>query len=172
MTMAEGRKEAVMRGDDVRMVRAVALHVDDGFSTPVAAGGSQACEGERRLVAAVLEDAIACFQHHRFARRPSVRRLYEDAEAWLFGTDGGAFSFEDICQLLEIDADWLRAGLSAWEANPIVTVRAIASAGAKPHRMSRDASSDDARRLGAVARRHRTRRGHDHCRRQSASRMS
>lgn len=97
----------------VRAAARLALDASGGSAPLGAAGARRRCEGERRLLAAVLEDAIACFQHHRFATRPSTRRLFEDAEAWLFGPDGEPFSFESVCEVLAIDADWLRARLLA-----------------------------------------------------------
>jgi hypothetical protein len=48
-------------------------------------------EGERRLMIAVLEDAV------------------EDPDrSWLF-------SFQNICDVLDIDANYLRRGLHAWK---------------------------------------------------------
>jgi len=39
-------------------------------------------EPERRLVAALLEDAVECFQKHLRARDPKARQLFLDAEEW------------------------------------------------------------------------------------------
>jgi hypothetical protein len=67
---------------------------------------------ERALVAAVLLDAVECFLRHREATTRRHRRLFEDAEQWIFGTDGVApFSFEDVCDFLSVDADCLRTAL-------------------------------------------------------------
>jgi hypothetical protein len=78
--------------------------------------GPHTGEGERRLIAAVLEDAIDCFQRHRSATRPRLRRLFDDAEAWILSMEQQPFSFIYICHVLGFDADWLRAFRLACEA--------------------------------------------------------
>src|SRR6185295_2004975 len=72
-------------------------------------------EPERRLVIAVLQDAVDCFQKHLGARDRKARQLYQDAEEWICSDDRSwPFSFENVCDLLQINADYLRAGLLAW----------------------------------------------------------
>ncbi|MCK6554077.1 hypothetical protein L6Q96_05765 [Candidatus Binatia bacterium] len=74
-------------------------------------------DAEHELVVAVLQDAIDCFQKHLFARERKARQLYVDAEAWIMSDDRRwPFSFENICDLLDIDAPGLRAGLLRWKA--------------------------------------------------------
>lgn len=80
-------------------------------------------EGERRLIAAVLKDAIDCFQRFRLTRHPSLRRLYEDAEAWILSYETPPFSFVHICHVLGIDPDQLRARLLAREAERCAAAR-------------------------------------------------
>jgi len=66
--------------------------------------------GERRLMLAVLEDAIRTFL---LARRAGVprKRLLRDLE-WLESTSSAEpFAFETICDVLGIDASWLRRRL-------------------------------------------------------------
>lgn len=78
--------------------------------------GQSMLEGERRLMLAVLEDGVSCFQKYAGATRPRSRRLFQDAEDWLFGEDGGwPFSFESICAVLGIDADYFRERLKRWK---------------------------------------------------------
>jgi hypothetical protein len=116
--------------------------------------GDGRAEGERRLVAAMLEDAIACFQLHRLAMRPSKRRLFEDAEAWIMSEEMGPFSFEYVCNVLGFDADWIRRSLIAWETAMLdatrtrrVTVTNHAPASARLRRGARrDRSSHPMRR--------------------------
>jgi hypothetical protein len=67
---------------------------------------------ERRLLLAVLEDAVAMF--FRYRNDPSTRgkRLFRETQAWFASTNRtsvGAFEF--ICEHLNIDADYLRLGL-------------------------------------------------------------
>ncbi len=46
--------------------------------------GRSILEGERRLMLAILEDAIMCYQKYAGATRPRSRRLFQEAENWLF----------------------------------------------------------------------------------------
>ena len=56
-------------------------------------------EPEKRLLLAVLEDAIICFQKYFHAQDAKQRRLYEEAVSWIFaGGDDRAFSFENIAR--------------------------------------------------------------------------
>ncbi|MFI5396807.1 MAG: hypothetical protein ACHQ9S_14825 [Candidatus Binatia bacterium] len=73
-------------------------------------------EPERRLVVAVLEDAVECFQKHVRARDQKARQLFLDAEEWIGSEDRTwPFSFENICDLLQINAEYLRRGLIVWK---------------------------------------------------------
>jgi hypothetical protein len=73
-------------------------------------------EGERRLRIAVLEDAVHCYQKHVLATDPRGRQLFREAEEWIMERDGEGpgFSFEGICDVLGLDADYIRAGLQRW----------------------------------------------------------
>lgn len=71
--------------------------------------------GERRLIIAVLEDAINCFQKNLFARDNRGRRLFCEAENWLMSADRELpFAFENICEFLSLDAEYIRKGLCGW----------------------------------------------------------
>ena len=72
-------------------------------------------ERERLLMLAVLEDAIDCFQKFAQARDPRGEQMFEEAREWVNSTDRGwLFSFENICDTLEINADYVRRGLREW----------------------------------------------------------
>ena len=72
-------------------------------------------EPERRLVIAVLQDAVDCFQKHLHARDRKARQLFLDAEEWIMSEDRTwPFSFENVCDLLQINAEYLRRGLASW----------------------------------------------------------
>jgi hypothetical protein len=74
-------------------------------------------EPERRLMFAVLIDAIECFQRYRRAKSLMSRRLAEDAEAWIKSHDcKWPYSFEPICEVLNINPYYLRLGLMQWRA--------------------------------------------------------
>jgi len=74
-------------------------------------------EPERRLAVAVLQDAVECFQKYMDARDRKTRQLYLDAETWILSADRSwPFSFDNICDLLQIDPEYLRRGLLQWRA--------------------------------------------------------
>jgi len=74
-------------------------------------------DAEYELVVAVLQDAIDCFQKHLFARERKARQLFVDAEEWIMSADRRwPFSFENVCDLLDVDAACLRQGLVRWKA--------------------------------------------------------
>jgi hypothetical protein len=79
-------------------------------------GSDAAFQPEKRLMLAVLEEAIATFQRHATADSRRSRRLVEDVEAWVAGTDGDwPFSFDNICAALDLDAGCLRTGMERWK---------------------------------------------------------
>jgi len=68
-----------------------------------------------RLMFAVLNDAIRCYQTNVGMQRPHARRLFAETKEWLFRLPGDApFSFESICEVLQIDAPRLRLALLRW----------------------------------------------------------
>jgi hypothetical protein len=70
-------------------------------------------EGERKLLFAVLEDAIRCYLKHRDAgERALGNPEFVEAAEWLSSDDDGPFAFVNICEALGIDADRLRSGIS------------------------------------------------------------
>ena len=72
-------------------------------------------EPERRLVLAILQDAIECYQKHLFTQDHKAHQLFADAEEWLLSEDREYyFSFENVCDLLEINPEFLRRGLVEW----------------------------------------------------------
>jgi hypothetical protein len=72
-------------------------------------------EGEKRLMLAVLEEAVQCFQEYVLATRPREKRLFQEAEEWILekGSDY-IFSFENICETLQLHPDHVRQGLVCW----------------------------------------------------------
>ena len=72
-------------------------------------------ESEKKLMLAVLEDAIASFQKYYFAHNKKGKELFREAEEWIIEEkDYRLFSFTSICELLEISPDYLRRGLLQW----------------------------------------------------------
>lgn len=74
--------------------------------------GRKFLEGERKLMLAVLEDAIDCLQLRGKRTKPIKRQLFQESLDWVKRKDDNdLFSFENICQTLGIDASKLRSGL-------------------------------------------------------------
>ena len=73
-----------------------------------------------RLLLAVLEDAIHCFQRNLQAKRGQRRVVFREVKEWLFDTNGKAFmSFPVICESLGIEAPLLRRHLRQWEVRTL-----------------------------------------------------
>ena len=71
---------------------------------------------EKRLMLAVMEDAIATFQKSLPEVNRRQRRLLRETEEWIQSTDTSwPFSFENICAALDIEMDYLRKGLFKWK---------------------------------------------------------
>ncbi len=71
--------------------------------------------GEHRLVVAIMQDAVECFQKHIHARDSKRRQLYVDSEVWISEDDDrSVFSFNNVCALLSIDCEYARKGLLDW----------------------------------------------------------
>ncbi|HYA29841.1 MAG TPA: hypothetical protein VEI95_13545 [Acidobacteriota bacterium] len=71
---------------------------------------------ERVLMLAVLRDAVSCYQDHVSARKKIKRSLHRDAEEWIFNRDRShLFSFDNLCEALGYDPDYMRAGLCRWK---------------------------------------------------------
>lgn len=74
-------------------------------------------EPERRLMLAVIEDAIiACFQKYASARDAKGKAVFRDAEGWILEDDRDwLFSFSNICEVLGFDPQYVRLGLVRWK---------------------------------------------------------
>jgi hypothetical protein len=73
-------------------------------------------EPEKKLMLAILEDAVACFQKYAFARDGKGKMLFREAEEWVQEKPGdGIFAFDVVCETLGFDPDYLREGIMAWK---------------------------------------------------------
>jgi len=71
---------------------------------------------EKRLMLAVMEDAIATFQKSVYGATRRQRRLLRETEEWIdSGDTAWPFSFENICAALDIESTYLRTGLRRWK---------------------------------------------------------
>jgi len=78
--------------------------------------GSASVEPIMRLMASVLIDAVRCFQRNFEARHANGRREFREAQLWIFDDGGnGPFSFQSVCESLEIDPRGLRDWIARWQ---------------------------------------------------------
>jgi hypothetical protein len=71
-------------------------------------------DGERRLMIAILEDGVEVYRKQAGAQDPRGRQLFQEAEEWIEDTDPTwLYSFENICDVLDINSEYLRRGLHA-----------------------------------------------------------
>jgi hypothetical protein len=71
----------------------------------------------KRLMLAVLEDALRCLQTHAQSRKPAHRKAFGEAETWIVDSKArGPFAFVSICEALAIQPDHLRDGIRKWRA--------------------------------------------------------
>jgi translation initiation factor 2B subunit (eIF-2B alpha/beta/delta family) len=72
-------------------------------------------EGEKELMMAVLRDAVECFQTYILATKQREMRLFQEAEDWILEKNSDwFFSFENICDTLQLHPDYIRKGLLRW----------------------------------------------------------
>lgn len=83
--------------------------------------------GEHRLLYAVLEDAVRCWQVYDGATTTRGQRLFNEAAEWFASEDDSSpFTFVAICQLFDLEPDYVRAGLRRWsERNRNVKGRVV-----------------------------------------------
>jgi hypothetical protein len=78
----------------------------------VARPGTDVSSPEKRLLLAVLGEAITAFTHSAGARNRAGKRRFAEVAAW-FASDAtdSLFTFVGICDTLGLDASYLRSGL-------------------------------------------------------------
>jgi hypothetical protein len=78
-------------------------------------------EPEKKLMLAVLEDAVACFQKYGSVREGKGRILFSEAEEWILceHNDDWLFSFDNICEALGLNPKYIREGLLRWRQRSV-----------------------------------------------------
>ena len=67
---------------------------------------------EHRLMIAMVQDAVRCIAKYRLAHEPRHRALFAEARLWLLASETSwPYSFECICEALDIDSDAVRESL-------------------------------------------------------------
>lgn len=70
---------------------------------------SRKLEGEKRLMIAVLKDAVECLDKYRDSRSSAGQSQYENAIEWVEDSSNDwLFSFNNICDLLGFDPEYIR----------------------------------------------------------------
>lgn len=73
-------------------------------------------EPETRLMLAVLVDAIAVYQDYISQRRRVKKSRFQEAEEWITAENRDwPFSFENICEALGFNPQYIRFGLQRWK---------------------------------------------------------
>jgi len=73
-------------------------------------------EPEKRLMVAMLEDAVNCFQVYVTARSGRGKKLFNEAEEWIMmKRDDWIFSFVSVCEMLGFNPEYVRQGLRRWK---------------------------------------------------------
>ena len=73
-------------------------------------------DGEKALMLAILENAMEDFQKYVLATNKKGVRLFNAAEEWILETDSPSFfSFNNICEHLKLNPDYMRKGFIRWK---------------------------------------------------------
>jgi hypothetical protein len=92
---------------------------------------SSAWTGEQRLMAAVLEDAVAVCSRANVPRASKARHVLRESLRWLRSNDRAwMFSFLRICETLDLDPAAIRRGIRVLrgEESPTARVTTLAPA--------------------------------------------
>ncbi|MBF6560344.1 MAG: hypothetical protein IVW56_08655 [Candidatus Binataceae bacterium] len=89
-------------------------------------------EGEKRLILSVLEDAIECFMKCIDSPTNKGQRLFRDADEWISLEDTHwVFSFDNVCDMLDINPQYMRRGLRNWKERKLAAMQLVAAAKAE-----------------------------------------
>jgi hypothetical protein len=70
----------------------------------------------KRLMMAVLQDAIRCYQDGEKSRSALKRKKFVEVKDWIFDEcSQGPFSFAVVCEVLDLVPEYLRLGLARWQ---------------------------------------------------------
>ena len=73
---------------------------------------------ERRLMAALLEDAVSCLARDPLRCSRRQRKAFDEAHEWVGAAESEdwIFSFANVCETLGFDPGYVRRGLTRWSA--------------------------------------------------------
>jgi hypothetical protein len=79
---------------------------------------SHFADPERRLMAALLEDALSCLARDPLRCSRRQRKAFDEAHEWVSAAESEdwIFSFANVCETLGFDPGYVRRGLTRWSA--------------------------------------------------------
>lgn len=87
--------------------------LEPGAAPPVQLRRPAAPRGEERLMLAMLQDAVDCFQKYVDTPDSHSQHLFLEAYRWIYCPDSDwPFSFDNVCQTLRISPAYVRRGLA------------------------------------------------------------
>jgi hypothetical protein len=73
-------------------------------------------EPEKSLMLAILEDAVRSYQDNLLSQDKRAKKLFADAAEWIAETGSAwIFSFESVCDALDLSPAYVRRGLLQWK---------------------------------------------------------
>jgi hypothetical protein len=67
---------------------------------------------EKSLLAAILEDAVGEYRKYSRAHDPDGKKRFREVEEWIISAGNDwIFSFDNVCDLLGLDPEYVRRGL-------------------------------------------------------------
>jgi hypothetical protein len=81
-------------------------------------------EGEKRLILSVLEDAVECFMKYIDSATHKGQRLFREADEWISLEDKHwIFSFDNVCDMLDINSEYMRRGIEQWKERKLEEIQ-------------------------------------------------
>ena len=78
---------------------------------------SRQLESEKLLMFTVLRDAVENYMRYLNSSTRKGQTRFREAEEWIDRKDKlWLFSFDNVCEALDIDPDYMRRGLHQWKA--------------------------------------------------------
>jgi hypothetical protein len=77
-----------------------------------------------RLAMVLLLDAVECFQQNWDGQDRRSQRAFREVEKWIADDDAGApLSFEEVCDLLGLDAGYVRILFRRWKERHLLRAK-------------------------------------------------
>jgi hypothetical protein len=87
---------------------------------------SQHLEPEKLLIAAILEDAVLEYRKYSRPHDADGKKRFREVEEWIMrGGNDWIFSFDSVCDLLGLDADYVRRGVRDTIGRPVQEEKSV-----------------------------------------------